>query len=95
MKQGLSYISFCPFRILYKSKFILMATSLGTNAVVITKVHCNCSAVRLYSNFMDSLCIIFQGPAYCLHVLALTGSSIKTDPRPIVYEAPGGFALTL
>ena len=40
IKQGLSYISFCPFRILYKSKFILMATSLGTNAVVIMTVHC-------------------------------------------------------
>ena len=26
--------------ILYNSKFILMATSLGTNAVVVTRVHC-------------------------------------------------------
>ena len=40
MKQGFSYISFCPLRILYSSKFILMATSLGTNAVVVTRVHC-------------------------------------------------------
>ena len=39
IKQCLSYISFCSFRILYKSNFILMATSLGTNAVVITRVH--------------------------------------------------------
>ena len=39
IKQGLSYISFCPLRILYNSKFILMATSLGTNAVFVTKVH--------------------------------------------------------
>ena len=39
IKQGLSYI-FCPFRILYNSKFILMAPSLGTNAVVVTRVHC-------------------------------------------------------
>ena len=41
IKQGLSYISFCSFRILYKSKFILMEISLGTNAVVVTKVYCN------------------------------------------------------
>ena len=39
IRQGLSYISFCPLRILYNSKFILMATSLGTNAVVVTRVH--------------------------------------------------------
>ena len=32
---------FCPFRILYKTQFILMATSLGTNAVVETRLHCS------------------------------------------------------
>ena len=40
IKQGVSYISFCSYRILYNSKFILMATSLGTNVIVITRVHC-------------------------------------------------------
>ena len=40
IKQGLSYISFCQLRILYNSKFIIMATFLGTNAVVVTSVHC-------------------------------------------------------
>ena len=40
IKQGLSYISFCPLRILYNSKFILMTKSLGTNVVVVMKVHC-------------------------------------------------------
>ena len=40
IKQGFSYISFCLLRILYNSEFILMATSLGTNAVVVTRVHC-------------------------------------------------------
>ena len=40
IKQGPSYVSVCPFRILYNSKFILMATSLGTNAVIVTRVHC-------------------------------------------------------
>ena len=39
IKQGLSHISLCPLRILYNSKFILMATSLRTNAVVVTSVH--------------------------------------------------------
>ena len=42
IKQGLSYISFCPInplRILHNSKFIIMATFLGTNVVVVTRVH--------------------------------------------------------
>ena len=40
IKQGISYISFCPFRILYHSNFIIMATFLGTTAVVVTRVRC-------------------------------------------------------
>ena len=40
IKQDLSYISLCPLRILQNSKFIIMATFLGTNAVIVTKVHC-------------------------------------------------------
>ena len=40
MKQDLSYMSFYPLRILYNGKFIIMATSLGTNAVVVTRVRC-------------------------------------------------------
>ena len=39
-KQDLSYISICLLSILYNSKFILMATSLETNFVVVTRVHC-------------------------------------------------------
>ena len=39
MKPDLSYISFCPLRILYNNKFILMATSLGTNAVILIGIH--------------------------------------------------------
>ena len=39
-KQDLSYISICSLSILYNGKFILMATSLGTNVVVVTRVHC-------------------------------------------------------
>ena len=39
-KQDLSYISLCSLRILYNSKFILMATSLRKNAVVVTRVRC-------------------------------------------------------
>ena len=39
-KQDLFYISTFSLSILYNSKFILMAMSLGTNAVVLTRVHC-------------------------------------------------------
>ena len=40
-KQKLSYISMRSFRIFHNSKFILMATPLGTNNVVVTRVHCS------------------------------------------------------
>ena len=33
-------ILFCSLRIIYNSKFIFMAISLGTNVVVVTRVHC-------------------------------------------------------
>ena len=36
-KQDLYYISVCSLSILYNSKFILTATSSGTNAVVVTR----------------------------------------------------------
>ena len=39
-KQDLSYISICSLSILYNSKFILMATALGTNAAYVMRVHC-------------------------------------------------------
>ena len=39
IKQGLSSISFCSLRSLNNSKFILMATSLSTNYVAVTRVH--------------------------------------------------------
>ena len=40
IKHGFCCISLCSLRILYNSKFILMAISLGTNAVIVTRVHC-------------------------------------------------------
>ena len=39
IKKNISYISFCSLRILYNSKFILMAVCLETN-VVVTRIHC-------------------------------------------------------
>ena len=45
IKQGISYISFCPLRVLYNSKFMLMATSLVTNAVIVMRVHCTFQSV--------------------------------------------------
>ena len=41
-KKDLSYISICSFSVLYNSKFVLMAMSLGANAVIVTRVHCTC-----------------------------------------------------
>ena len=51
IKRDISYISFCSLRILYKSKFILMATSLGTNAAFVTRVHSTHTLIMiLYSS---------------------------------------------
>ena len=50
-KQYLSDISICLLSILYNSKFILMAMSLGTSAVVVSRVHCN-----------KIFCFITEGP---------------------------------
>ena len=40
IKHDMYCILFCSWRLLYNSKFILMAISLGINAVVVTRVHC-------------------------------------------------------
>ena len=47
IKYGICCISLCSLRILYNSKFILMAISSGTNAVVVTRFHC---ITQFYSN---------------------------------------------
>ena len=49
IKQGLVYISICSLSILYNSKFLLMTTSLGTNAVVVTRVHCKSNCIYMVS----------------------------------------------
>ena len=59
IKQGLSYISFCPLRILYNSKFILMETSLGTNAVVVIRVHCMENYAKVNRDILFSVRIPF------------------------------------
>ena len=52
-KQDLSYISICSLSVLYNSKYILMATSLGANAVVVTRGHCNNNS-NSKSNYSNS-----------------------------------------
>ena len=54
IKQG-CYISFCPLRILYNSKFMLMATSLGTN-VVVTRVHFHFFFISVSSFILWAAC---------------------------------------
>ena len=44
-KQDFSHISVCSLSILYSSKFILISMSLGTNAVIVMRVHCINSVV--------------------------------------------------
>ena len=47
-KQDLSYILIRSLSTLYNSNFILMATSFGTDAVVVSRVHCNSDAYCEY-----------------------------------------------
>ena len=54
IKQGLSYISFCPSRIHYNSKFILMSTSLETNDILVTRAHC--TVIIFYYYFVGLSC---------------------------------------
>ena len=44
LKQGLSYISFCPLRILHNSKFIIMATFIWNKC-------CLCNEGSLYEQY--------------------------------------------
>ena len=42
IKQNLSYMSFLPIKDSLLQQINLMTTSLGTNAVFVTRVHCTC-----------------------------------------------------
>ena len=74
IKQGLCYISFCPLRILYNSIFIIMATSFGTNAVVVTRVHC--------TNFKENFTFLYGSTGLLiLSSLAFGSLYISSCPR--------------
>ena len=62
------YVSF--LLILYNSKFILMATSLGTNAVVVTRVHCTSDFP-----FENLFCMISDKTDNEISVLALCNNN--------------------
>ena len=61
-KRYLSYILICSLSILYNSKFILMAASLESNTIIVTRVH---YIVVLYSKAQltsgnISFCLLFK-----------------------------------
>ena len=66
VKWDISYISFCPLRILYNGKFILMATFWGTNAVAVTRVHCTNSLAMSFSEFQIVKTLFLQWSIYIL-----------------------------
>ena len=80
IKQGLSYILFCPLRILYNSKLILMAISSATNAVVVTRSHCiievNTVAAFIFSLEMKNTALQMTMFHLILHVIKI----VKLDP---------------
>ena len=73
IKQGLSNILFCPLRILYNRKFMITATLLGTNAVVVTRFHC--TAFRVVAWLIRP---IIQLP----HIFLFTKKNNFHDPCP-------------
>ena len=83
IKQGLSYISFCPLRIFYNSKFILMGRSLETNAVVVTRAHCtfhlNC-CVRLYWFPLGVICML------CSVIVVISGHLLQYNAHRLDVE---------
>ena len=103
VKQSLCYISFCPLGILYNNKFILMATSLATNAVVVTRVHCTLVCImdawslnRKYSKiiFIKSVCVSQSGKSY-LNIFSKVGSSrmVKCSaPLTLDLEGPRSYS---
>ena len=52
IKHSICCISFCSLRILYNSKFILMAISLETNVVVVKRGHCICRKMICFILYM-------------------------------------------
>ena len=55
IKQGLSYISFSSLIILSNSKVNLIATSLRTNGVTVTLVHCISIILRMFKSIADKV----------------------------------------
>ena len=77
-KQELSYISVCSLSILYSSKFILMATSLVTNAIVVKRVHCTCKS-GLHASVVDTYCtaVLFAALLYLFMIFSCTDGLIR------------------
>ena len=71
VKQGLPYILFCPLRILCNSKFILMETSLETNAAILMRVHCNINMIHLIDDYLSVCCHYGQGGYSIIIILLL------------------------
>ena len=70
--QDLSYISVCSLSILYNNKVILMAMSLGTNADIVMRVHCNGYIVYSFPGKLTDSTISYRG--YSSRVAQLNGA---------------------
>ena len=74
-KQSLSYILFCPLRILYNSKFIIMATFFGNKCC-----RCNEGSLYLTNRFlltMITLNVAFKYISLIRTLLMLINSECK------------------
>ena len=82
-KQNLSYISVCSLSILYNSKFILMAMSLGTNAVVVMRVHCTLLyfSIKIYNT--GNLLELTRDCLDSTHSVKFGGLNLNPTPQHI------------
>ena len=95
-----SYISICSLSILYDNRFILMTTSLGTNVVVVTRVHCiYCKEIYHLQSLLpdvDALIYVdtdtvFLSPVEDLWSLFLEFSSTHLMAISTARESPNAF----
>ena len=76
-KRDLSYIPFCLLRILYNSKFI-MVTYLGTNTVIVTRVHC-ISRIQSFVVIIKGNGCIVKGNNFSQEISVSRGKSEDPD----------------
>ena len=89
-KEDLSYISINMYSlsILYNGKFILMAASLGTNAVVVMRVQCKLLNYSIFSDFLRDFDQV--SAKTCFLKLNILRYALYSGPFPLTFTTLRG-----